>query len=186
MPACLAPAIGDLLRPLLISLVTGARRPHGFTLDALDDANEPREMLGLPAFGFAEPDPVRDELTAFVPARTKTSTASLVADYVIDGDPLPVVGVRSVVYDSAQRPVAIIETTAWRLATIGTADDEFARAEGEGYAHAAAWRAAHERYWNGYLADYRRGLKDQDVALTSSIAVVCEWFRLVAHVGPAK
>ena len=143
-------------------------------------------MLGLPAFGFSEPGPLRDELTASVLAGTKMATASLVADYVIDGELLPVVGVQSVVYDSLQRPVAIIETTAWRLATIGTVDDEFARAEGEGYADATAWRAAHERYWNGYLANYRRGLRDPDFVVTASTPVVCEWFRLVARLDPAK
>ena len=139
-------------------------------------------MLGPPAFGFAEPGPLRDELTALVLAGTKKATSSLVADYVIDGESLPVAGERAVVYDAAQRPVAIVETTAWRLATMGTVDDEFARAEGEGYADATAWRAAHERYWKGYLADYRRGLRDPDFVLTSSTPVVRECFRLVARV----
>jgi uncharacterized protein YhfF len=151
----------------------------------LDDEGERREMLGLPASGFVEPGPLRDELTALVLAGTKVGTSSLVADYIIDGGPLPVVGERAVVIDSAQRPVAIIETTAWRLATIGTVDDEFAHAEGEGYADAVAWRAAHERYWNGHLADYRRGLRDPHFVLTPSTPVVCERFRLVARVDPA-
>jgi len=141
-------------------------------------------MLGLPAFGFVEPGPLRDELTALVLAGVKVATASLVVDYVGDGGRLPVVGERSVVIDSAGRPVAIIETTTWRLATIGTVDDEFAIAEGEEFADATAWRVAHERYWNGHLADYRRDLHDPDFVLTSSTPVVCEWFRLVALVDP--
>ena len=131
-------------------------------------------MLGLPASGFVEPGPLRDELTALVLAGTKVATSSLVADYVIGGGPLPVVGERAVVIDSA-----------WRLATIGTVDDEFAHAEGEGFADATAWREAHERYWNGHLAEYRRGLRDPDFVLTPSTPVVCERFRLVALIDPA-
>ena len=77
-------------------------------------------MLGLPAFGFAEPGELRDELTALVLDGTKTATSSLVADYLIDGESLAIVGARTVLYDSRQRPVAILETTACRLATIGT------------------------------------------------------------------
>jgi uncharacterized protein YhfF len=151
----------------------------------LDDEDEPSEMLGLPAFGFADPGPLRDELTASVLAGTKTATTSLVADYIVDGEPLPIVGQRVVVFDSLRQPVAVIVTTAWRLSTIGLVDDDFARDEGEGYADAGAWRASHELYWNRYLGDYRRDLDDPDFVLTSSTPVVCEWFRLVARIDPA-
>lgn len=152
----------------------------------MSDDDEPNEMLGLPAFGFAEPGRLRDELTVLVLAGVKIATSSLVADYVIDGELMPVVGARALVYDSIQRPVAIIVTTALRLATIGTVDDEFARAEGEGFADSSAWRIAHERYWNSHLPEYRRGLGDPDFALDFSTPVVCEWFRLVARVDPTS
>jgi uncharacterized protein YhfF len=145
---------------------------------------EPIEMLGLPAFGFAVPGPLREELTAAVLSGAKTATTSLAVDFVIDGSAMPRVGDRSVVYDSSRRPVAIIETTAWQLATISSVGDELAWAEGEGYRDAAAWRASHERYWNRFLDDYRRDLGDPDFALTPSTAVVCEWFRLVSRLEP--
>ena len=141
--------------------------------------DEPAEMLGLPAFGFAVPGPIRDELTAAVLAGVKTATTSLAVDYVIDGEALPVVGGRSVVYDSHLQPRAIIETTAWRLWTVGLVDDAFAEAEGEGYADAAAWRASHEGFWDRYLDEYRRDLDDPGFRVTASTVVVCEWFRLV-------
>lgn len=146
--------------------------------------DEPTRMLGLRAFGFAEAGPLRDELTAAVLAGDKTATTSLVVDYVIDGEPLPTVGERLVVFGSDLRPVAIIETTAWRPSTVGLVDDAFAAAEGEGYADARAWRLAHEGFWNTFLDDYRRHLRDPDFQITTSTAVVCEWFRLVERLDP--
>ena len=152
---------------------------------AQDWPDEPTELLGLPAFGFADPGPVRDELTAAVLAGVKVATTSLAVDYVIDGTPLPTVGGRSVVYGSDLRPVAIIETTAWRLWTIGLVDDAFAAAEGEGYADAGAWRIAHEGSWATYLDAYRRALHDPDFAITTSTVVICEWFRLIERLDAA-
>jgi uncharacterized protein YhfF len=150
-------------------------------LDAPDSGwpDEPTEMLGMPAFGFADPGPVRDELTAAVLAGEKTATTSLVVDYILDDTPLPTVGERSIVYGSDLQPVAIVETTAWRLWTVGLVDDAFAAAEGEGYADAGAWRIAHEASWARHVDDYRRALHDPDFAVTTSTAVVCEWFRLI-------
>ena len=150
-------------------------------LDALPSGwpDEPTELLGMPAFGFADAGPVRDELTAAVLAGEKTATTSLVVDYVIDGARLPTVGERSVIFGSDLQPVAIVETTAWRLWTVGLVDDAFAEAEGEGFADAHAWRVAHEGSWARDLERYRRALHDPDFAITTSTAVVCEWFRLI-------
>ena len=53
----------------------------------LDDSDEPTELLGLPAFGFAEPGELRHKLTALVLDGTKTATSALVAEYLIDGEP---------------------------------------------------------------------------------------------------
>lgn len=148
-------------------------------------APEPRTMFGLPAFGFAFPGPLRDRLTALVLHGQKVATAGLVADYVIDGERIPRPGDRSVVIDSELHPVAIIETTRCEISTIGLVTDEFARAEGEGFADAADWRQAHERFWGSYLDDIRRDLQDPGFALTGSTPVVCEWFRVVERLDPA-
>ena len=80
--------------------------------------------------------------------------------------------------------MAIVEYTRVELSTIGLVDDEFARAEGEGFADAREWREAHERFWNGYIDDLRAGLKDPGFELTDSTVVVCEWFRIVERLDP--
>lgn len=145
---------------------------------------EPTTHLGMPAWGFAFPGPLRDRLTALVLAGTKTATAGLVADYVIEGGLIPRPGDREVIIDSDQRPVAIVETTRCEISTIGLVGDEFARDEGEGFADAHDWRVAHERFWTGYLDDLRRDLRDPAFALTDSTPVVCQWFRVVERLDP--
>jgi uncharacterized protein YhfF len=140
---------------------------------------EPTTYRGMPAWGFAFPGPLRDELTALALDGTKTATASLAVDFVVDAVMPPRAGDREVMLDSDGQPVAIVEITDCRLSTIALVDDDFARAEGEGFADAADWRAAHERFWTGYIDDLRAGLRDPGFELTDSTVVVCEWFRVV-------
>lgn len=140
---------------------------------------EPTTHMGMPAWGFAFPGPLRDELTALALDGTKTATASLGVDYVVDGVMPPRAGDREVLLDSDGRPVAIVEITRVELSTIGLVGDEFARAEGEGFADAHDWRVAHEEFWHGYISELRTGLRDPEFELTDSTVVVCEWFRVV-------
>lgn len=145
----------------------------------MPDATAPRTHLGLPTTGFAFPGPLRDELTALVLAGTKTATAGLLADYIVEGERIPRSGDDEVVLDSSLRPVAIIRTTRCEVTTIGRVTDAFAIAEGEGFADATEWREAHERFWGSYMDDLRRDLGDPSFTLSDSTPVVCQWFRLV-------
>lgn len=144
----------------------------------------PRDLRDLPLAEFAFPGPLRDELVGLILAGTKVATAGLLAEYIVDGDELPRPGDLAVVIDSDGRPVAIIETTQCELSTISRVTDEFARAEGEGFADATDWRIAHERFWGGYIDDIRRDLGDPEFRLQDSTPVVCEWFRLVERFDP--
>jgi uncharacterized protein YhfF len=141
---------------------------------------------GMPAWGFAIAGPLRDELTALALDGTKVATAGLAVDYVVDGGMPSRAGDREVLLDSSGRPVAIVEITRVELSTIGLVGDEFARAEGEGFANAAEWREAHERFWGSYIDDLRTGLQDPSFTLTDSTVVVCEWFRIVERLDPAS
>jgi len=51
--------------------------------------------------------------------------------------------------------------------------------EGAGSADAAAFRVAHERYWNGYIDTVRAKLGDPAFALDDDTPVVLERFRIV-------
>jgi uncharacterized protein YhfF len=141
---------------------------------------DPSTWRGMTVCGFAHPgSDVRRELTDLVLAGTKTATAGLAVEYELDGDPFPAPGVREAVIDADGRFVAIIETTECRVLPMAEVDDAFARDEGEGFADAAEWRVAHERFWNGYLDEIRERLNDQGWGLTDDTGIVCQRFRLV-------
>jgi uncharacterized protein YhfF len=51
------------------------------------------------------------------------------------------------VLDSADSPVAVIETTAVDVIRLGDVDLALAHDEGEGFESVAEWRQAHEHFW---------------------------------------
>ncbi|MEV4253345.1 DUF664 domain-containing protein [Spirillospora sp. NPDC049652] len=135
------------------------------------------DLDGLPRVEFAFPGPLRDKLVAAVLSGAKTSTTGLVAAYEAEGEPLPEVGRRGVVVDSAERDVAVLETVAVdtvRLADVGW---EHARDEGEGHRSVAEWRAAHEDFWHG--AEVRAAMGDPGFTVDDDTLVVVQRFRLV-------
>ena len=140
------------------------------------------DLAALPAWGFAFPGPLRDELTALALAGTKTTTAGLLAEMEAEGEALPVPGTREVLLDSDERAVAVIETVDCRVARLADVDDRHAIDEGEGYANAHEFRVAHERFWNGYLDDLRTTIGDPDFVLDDDTLVVLQRFRVAEQV----
>jgi uncharacterized protein YhfF len=138
----------------------------------------PDDPAALDAWGFAVPGPLRDELTALALAGTKTTTAGLFAEFEADGESLPVPGKREVLLDSAERPVAVIETVTCRVVRLADVDDRHAIDEGEGYADAAAFRVSHERFWNDYIEDLRSRI-GPDFAIDDDTLVVLQRFKVV-------
>ena len=157
-----------------------------------DSANFPghADPGALPRWGFAFPGALRDELTALALAGTKTTTAGLLVEYELDGDAVPVTGDRSVLLDSAERPVAILETVDCPVVRLVDVSDRHAIDEGEGYANTHEFRAAHEQFWNGYITEIRERLGDPSFAITDDTLIVAERFRVLARLdlppGPVQ
>ncbi|MFC7218973.1 ASCH domain-containing protein [Streptomyces polyrhachis] len=137
------------------------------------------DPASLPTAEFAFPGPLRDRLVAAILTGAKTATTGLLADYEHEGEPLPQVGHRAVVVDSADRPVAVIEVTAVRVVPLAEVDLAHAVDEGEGHATVAGWRAAHERFWHS--EQLRAALGDPGFTVDDTTPVVLERFRLVAR-----
>lgn len=138
-------------------------------------------IRGLPAAHFAFPGPLRDRLVAAILSGDKTATSSLRVEYDRLGEGLPEVGRRSVVVDSAERPVCVIETTEVRVLRLDAVDERFAREEGEGFESVEEWRSAHETFWRS--SELREALGGLSIELGDETLVVAERFRVVELLG---
>lgn len=141
------------------------------------------DIARLPKAEFAFPGPLRDQLVAAILDGTKTATTGLLVEYEVDGAPLPKIGQRSVVVDSDDQPVALIETTGVRVVVMTETDAAHAADEGEGYTTVAEWRAAHEKFWHS--KQMRSILGDATFTVNDTTMVVLERFRLVAGLRAA-
>ncbi|MGE7433763.1 MULTISPECIES: ASCH domain-containing protein [Kitasatospora] len=135
------------------------------------------DVAALPRACFAFPGPLRDRLVDAILDGSKTSTTGLRTAYERENEPLPRVGERFAVVDSADRPVAVIEVTEVRVVPLAEVDLAHAVDEGEGHSTVARWRADHEEYWHG--AEHRAALDDPAFTVDDASLVVLERFRLV-------
>lgn len=134
------------------------------------------DSLPIAEFGF--PGPLRDQLVSAICDRSKTSTTSTVVEYAVENDPLPTVGSRQAVVNSAGSPVAVIETTGVECVRLSDVPWEHARDEGEGFSSLLEWRKAHEQYWQG--EEMRAFLKDPSFVVDDDTLVILERFEVVA------
>ena len=137
----------------------------------------PEQWRDLPIGEYAFPGPLRDRLVGAIARGEKTSTTSLVIDYEVEGDPLPEVGDREVVIDSAGRPMLvtkIVFTAVQRLADVSL---EHAINEGEGFTSIADWRRGHESFWESQ--EYRKSIGDPSFQVEDDTPVVCVSFIVI-------
>jgi uncharacterized protein YhfF len=109
-------------------------------------------VSGLPPFelGFPRTE-LRRKLVDAALRGEKTATSSLRAEYAPHtAEPLPSVGMRTVLLGYTDEPLAVVEVTEVRVLRAADVDLAFARDEGEGFETVAEWRAAHERFWAGH------------------------------------
>jgi uncharacterized protein YhfF len=150
----------------------------GGSADYDGDMALPPHLLALPAWGFAFPGNLRDELTDLALVGTKTTTGGLLAEIEADGEAVPAPGDLEILLDSGERPAAVIETVDIRVVRLADVDDRHAIDEGEGYRNAGEFRVAHERFWNGNLRDLRARL-GPDFTIDDDTLVVLQRFRIV-------
>ncbi|NXY95887.1 ASCH domain-containing protein [Streptomyces sp. BR123] len=135
----------------------------------------------LPPCLLGFPGPMRDALVAAVLSGAKTATTGLLPEYEAEGEPLPEPGDRSVLVDSAERAVAVVEVTEVRVVRLADVDLRHALDEGEGYASVAEWRTAHETFWHS--DPVREALGDPDYTVDDDTLVIAERFRIVERIG---
>ena len=123
---------------------------------------------------------MRDKLTALAFGGGKVVTSDLLANYEIEGEAVEQPGDISILLDSGERPVAMIEDVRSIVIRLADMTDEDAIDEGEGYADAAAFRASHEDHWNLFIEEVREGLGDPGFTITDDTQIVVERFRIAA------
>lgn len=132
-----------------------------------------REATGQPIgefdiFAFGDSPGMADELAALLVAGRKRATASLLAAYAADDEPLPLAGALDVVVDGDGRPVALIRTREVTVSAFRDVDDAFARDEGEGDLSLRHWREAHRAFF-----------ARSEPGFSEASPIVCERFQLV-------
>ncbi len=119
----------------------------------IDQGQDHDSRLDLPITTIGAAGPQRDHLTRLVLEGAKTATASLLHDWVQEGEPLPTAGARYRMIDSRGEVAAVVEITAVRICRFDEVDDRHAEDEGEGDATADAWRFTHAAEWPGVAGD---------------------------------
>ena len=134
------------------------------------------EPVGLPVMELGRPGPERDEGIAAIRSGAKTALTGLLQVLEREGEAVPVPGQQFLLIDSAGEPALVIELTEVAVVPVSDVGDDFAHAEGRGYADAAAWRAAHEELFTGPEVTAYLGFTP---AIHDGTLVVTERFRLV-------
>jgi uncharacterized protein YhfF len=111
-----------------------------------------------------------DELAQLVIEGKKTATCSGHIFYELENELLPMVGEYSIVLNSKEKPVAMIEIVEVTIVPMNEVTEEFAVAEGEGPYE--AWKSAHEEFFISELQ--RVGLE-----FSEDMLLVCERFKLI-------
>ena len=113
-----------------------------------------------------------EELGALIAAGTKTAACSSMWEWEAEGNPIPEVGLITIVLDWEGAPLCIIETVEVEIKPYNQVDAQFAYEEGEGDRSIQYWREAHWRYFSRTLAKIGRE-PSEDMPL------VCERFRVI-------
>ena len=121
------------------------------------------------AWSFSE---APDKLAGLVLQKIKTATCSAYDLYQINHEPLPKAGDYSIILNSKEEAVCIIQTTKVYVAEFKDVSDEQAYKEGEGDRTLAYWRKVHENFLINELASVNK-------TFSQNTKVLCEEFEVV-------
>lgn len=124
------------------------------------------------AFSFGDSSSMADELGKLVLAGIKRATAGSVWSYESTGKGIPKPGDLSVVTDSNDTPLCIIETVQVDILPFSAVSEEFAATEGEGDGSLDYWRKVHFEY-------FTRECERSGRAFNHEMLLACERFRVV-------
>ena len=113
-----------------------------------------------------------DTLAELVRCGIKTGTSSAYPLYEIEGEPLPEASGYSVILNSKDEAVCIIENTKVYVVPFCEVSAKHAFKEGEGDRSLAYWRKVHEAFFSECM-------KEAGLAFDEDMKVVCEEFRVV-------
>lgn len=113
-----------------------------------------------------------DGLAELVKQGIKTATSSAYPLYDIDREPLPEASGYSVILNSKEEAVCIIENTKVYIVPFCEVDKEHAYKEGEGNRSLKYWQKVHEEF-------FTKCMEEVGLTFDEHMLVVCEEFRLV-------
>ena len=134
--------------------------------------DSPYHQHGYNAEKWGDHRELAEELGTLIAAGTKTASCSSLWEWEAEGNPIPEVGLITIVLNWEGAPLCIIETVEVEIKPYNQVDAQFAYEEGEGDRSIQYWREAHWRYFSRTLAAIDRE-PSEDMSL------VCERFRVV-------
>ena len=121
---------------------------------------------------FGDSPELANELAALIMAGTKTATCSALWEWETEEEPLPEVGLKTILLDGDENPLCVLETTEITIQAYNKVDAQFAYEEGEGDRSLEYWRDAHWRFFTRSLATINK-------EPTQNMPLVCERFRVI-------
>jgi uncharacterized protein YhfF len=120
----------------------------------------------------AEYTEMANELAQLIIEGKKTATCSHYDSYRIEDEPIPVVGLHTIILNSQDEPVAIIETINVQIIPMNKVSVDFAAAEGEG-------DLSYEYWWEGHKSFFTEELAKYGKEFSEDMLLICERFKLV-------
>jgi uncharacterized protein YhfF len=134
--------------------------------------DSPYHATSYVAEGWGDSPEMADELGGLIAQGIKTGTCSALWEWETEGNPIPEVGLVTIVLDGKGKPLCIVETTEVFIRKYNEVTADFARAEGEGDLSLEYWREAHKNFFSRILAKI-------GIEFSEDMPLVCERFRVI-------